>query len=180
MKIDKENCIAVLIDVQERLFPVMGQSDDLLRACLTLLQGMEILEIPLLITEQYPKGLGTTLKDLSDLASGIEPMEKISFSCMGDAVFKATLEESKRKQVIIAGIESHVCVMQTVRDLQEAGYQAVVLADAISSRKNSDRAVALERMRTEGALITTVESLLFELTVVAGTERFKAISRLVK
>lgn len=180
MRIEREKCIGLLIDVQERLYPVMDNKESLLNACSTFLKGLSLLGIPLLITEQYPKGLGPTVKDLRELSEGIEAIEKISFSCMDEVDFEAALQESGRRQVLVAGIESHVCVLQTVRDLQEAGYKAVVLADATSSRKDSDREVALERMRQEGAVITTVESLLFELCRYAGTPEFRQISNLVK
>ncbi len=145
-----------------------------------LLEGFRILQIPLVITEQYPKGLGPTLEPLSLLLEKEPVIEKISFSCCGEPGVRDKLNSLKRPTIIICGIEAHVCVLQTVVDLVEQGYRAVVVEDCISSRKPEDKRVAVERMRSEGAVITTCESVLFELTGVAGTDEFKAISRLVK
>jgi nicotinamidase-related amidase len=180
MRIAKESCIAVVIDIQEKLFPHMDGHEDLLKRCLTLLKGFNVLDIPILLTEQYPKGLGSTLPQITNELKGIAPVEKIAFSCCDEKNFKTRLEESGATQVIICGIEAHVCVLQTVIDLTQMGLVPVVVADCISSRNPLDKEIAIERMRAEGALITTSESILFELARVAGTEQFKKISNLVK
>ncbi len=180
MRITASECSGLVIDIQDRLFPVMHDRDKLLHRVQLLLDGLKILNIPILVTEQYPKGLGTTLDALVSLLDQANTIEKISFSCCGESGFMSALENLDRKRVVICGIEAHVCVLQTVIDLVERGFTPVVVADCISSRNPEDKMIALERMRQEGALITSSESLLFELTNVAGTSQFKSISRLVK
>jgi nicotinamidase-related amidase len=133
-----------------------------------------------LLTEQYPKGLGPTTKPVSGLLKNQEIHEKIAFSCCGEPEFLKHLLSLDRPTIIVCGIEAHVCVLQTVLDLMEQGLTPVVVEDCISSRNPEDKRVAVERMRSEGAVISTCESVLFELTKIAGTEEFKAISRLVK
>lgn len=180
MRINAAECSALVIDIQERLFPVMHEREELLKRVLLLLAGMEILKIPIMLTEQYPKGLGSTIEDIRASAASAGIIEKLSFSCCDEPRFLSALENLDKQMVIICGIEAHVCVLQTAIDLVSKGYFPVVVADCISSRNPVDKTVALERMRSEGAMITTSESLLFELTRVAGTSRFKSISRLVK
>ncbi len=133
-----------------------------------------------MLTEQYSRGLGTTLVRVSEMLVPLRPIEKISFSCCGEPDFLSGLKQLEVKRLIICGIEAHVCVLQTVIDLIDMGITPVVVADCISSRNPEDKKVALERMRSEGAMITTSESILFELAVIAGTPQFKQISNLVK
>lgn len=180
MRIRKEESAGLVIDIQEKLFPHMDQKEELLRRTTLLLKGLNVLQVPMVITEQYPRGLGPTLKPVSMLANKASLLEKISFSCCGDATFSEELKALGRPTIILCGIEAHVCVLQTVIDLREQDYRVVVVEDCISSRNPDDKRVAVERMRSEGAVISTYESILFELTRVAGTEEFKAISRLVK
>jgi len=180
MRNKSDECGALVIDMQERLFPVMHQRDELLKRVLILVEGLKILNVPILVSEQYPRGLGTTLDGVANALEQPEVFEKISFSCCGEPLFLSALDKLGKEKVIICGIEAHVCVLQTVIDLLEKGYSPVVVADCISSRNPYDMAVALERMRVEGAVITTSESLLFELAVEAGNQEFKDISRLVK
>lgn len=180
MRIKKELSAGLVIDVQEKLFPHMDQKEELLRRTTILLEGLKELQVPMVITEQYPKGLGPTLKPLSLLLDKEPVLEKISFSCCGEAAFSDKLKSLGRPTMILCGIEAHVCVLQTALDLMEEGYTVVVIEDCISSRNPADKRVAVERMRSEGAVISTCESILFELARVAGTEEFKAISRLVK
>lgn len=180
MRIRKELSAGLVIDVQEKLFPHMDQSEELLRRTKILLEGLKVLQVPLVLTEQYPKGLGPTLKPLSMLMDQEVVLEKISFSCCGEEAFSDKLKSLGRPTIILCGIEAHVCVLQTVVDLLEEGYTVVVVEDCISSRNPEDKRIAVERMRSEGAIISTCESVLFELARVAGTDEFKAISRLVK
>ena len=180
MRIKRENTSALLIDIQEKLFPHMDQKDELLRKCTILVKGLKELGIPLVISEQYPKGLGSTVEELSALVKQDPLIEKIAFSCCDEPALMQTAAMQDNRTIIIFGIEAHVCVLQTVIDLHEAGYTAVVVEDCISSRNPRDKWTAVERMRSEGAVITSCESILFELARVAGTEEFKAISRLVK
>lgn len=180
MRVERLQSAGLVIDIQERLFPHMDRQEALLRKTTVLLEGLRVLQIPVIVTEQYPKGLGATLKPISLLLEKEAVLEKISFSCCGDPAVTGKLESLARPFIIICGIEAHVCVLQTVVDLVKLGYRAVVVEDCISSRNPEDKRVAVERMRSEGAVITTCESILFELAEVAGTETFKTISRLVK
>lgn len=180
MRIERKLSAGLVIDIQEKLYPHMDQKEELLRRTSILLEGFRVLDIPIVLTEQYPKGLGPTLEAISSLL-GKEPVfEKISFSCCGEAAVSDRLKSMERPILILCGIEAHVCVLQTVVDLREEGYAVVVVEDCISSRNPEDKRVAVDRMRSEGAIISTCESVLFELARVAGTEEFKAISRLVK
>ncbi|MGF7141124.1 isochorismatase family protein [Roseimarinus sediminis] len=180
MRINKEQSIAVMVDVQERLFPAMDMNMDLLKKSKMLIEGLSVLEVPMLVTQQYTKGLGKTIPDLSTIIADFSPIEKIAFSCCDENAFVEALEEEEPAYVILFGIESHVCVLQTAIDLKSMGYEPVIVADAIASRKAADMAIAMERFRHEGIMVTTVESLLFELLRMAGSPQFKAISKLVK
>lgn len=180
MRILSENTTGLFIDIQDRLFPHIHEKDQLEQNLITLSAGLKILEIPLIITEQYTKGLGFTILPLKMALGEYSSIEKTAFSCCDEPQFLNTLKTTGRKNVILCGIETHVCVLQTVLDLLQAGYQPVVIEDCVSSRKLSDKLIAIERMRQEGAIISSLESILFELTRFSGTETFKAISKLVK
>ena len=181
MRIDTQAAAVLLIDVQERLFPHVAASESLRRQCERLLEGAAHVDVPVLLTQQYTKGLGPTLASLTErLPSGTAPIEKISFSCCGEPRFMEALRSLGRRQILIAGIETHVCVLQTALDLRRAEYEPFIVVDAVGSRRETDREVALERLKQAGCPVTTVESLLFELCGRAGTDTFKAISRLVK
>ncbi len=180
MRINREDCVGLVIDIQEKLFPHMDQKNEMLRKCLTLMQGLQLLGVPVLVTEQYPKGLGSTVDEVKSKVVTFNPIGKISFSCCGEPAFTDSLDKLGRRWIVICGIEAHVCVLQTVIDLVESGYNPVVLADCISSRNPMDMRWAIERMRLEGAIISTSESILLELTRVAGSDEFRAISRLIK
>lgn len=180
MRIERKLSAALVIDIQEKLFPHMHKHEELLRRTSILLEGLKVLQIPTLLTEQYPKGLGYTVEPISTLLEKPEAYEKMAFSCCVEPEFMKHLFALERSTVIVCGIEAHVCVLQTVLDLIEHGMVPVLVEDCISSRNPEDKRVAVERMRSEGALISTSESVLFEMTKVAGTEEFKAISRLVK
>ncbi len=180
MRILKEKCAGLIIDVQERLYPHMYQHHLLMRKIGILIEGLRILEVPLLYTEQYPKGLGPTLEQVKEALHGIPAIEKSAFSCCDEPAFSREVNRLNRNTWIIAGIEAHVCVLQTVVDLVSMNHTAVVVTDATSSRNPEDKRIAMERMRQEGAIIATCESVLFELARVSGTATFKSISRLVK
>jgi len=180
MRITKDDSLALIIDIQDRLFPHMFNREELLRNMLVLIEGLQILEIPMIVTQQYTKGLGSTIEPLIIKFEDFDPVEKISFSCCDESAVIKKLNFKNKKFIIVAGIESHVCVLQTVIDLVENGYIPVVVEDCISSRKENDKKISVERMRQEGAVISTYESLLLELCRIAGSETFKAISRLIK
>jgi nicotinamidase-related amidase len=180
MRILKDNVAAVVVDIQERLLPHMYDGENVLSSCLKLIEGLRLLEIPVLVTQQYTKGLGPTVAPVVQIFQGFRHIEKISFSCCDEPAFTEELDRLGKQQIIICGIEAHVCVLQTCLDLIALGKRPVVVEDCVSSRKPGDKATAIERMRGEGAIITTMESVLFELTRVAGNAVFKGISGIVK
>ncbi|HAS04652.1 MAG TPA: hydrolase [Dehalococcoidia bacterium] len=175
-----ENTVLLIVDVQEKLLPVIYREENLTANIIRLIQGMQVLEIPVIVTEQYPKGLGETVPEIAQLLTNIEALPKTSFSCYGDEAFRKTLEASGRKQVLICGIETHVCVYQTAMDLQEAGYEVQVIANAVSSRTPGNKEIGLNLMRQMGITITGAETVLFEMLKVAEGDKFKAISNIVK
>jgi nicotinamidase-related amidase len=175
-------CVAVIVDVQERLLPHIDNHQGLEQNLVTLIRGLRALQVPLLATQQYPKGLGPTLPSIVsalDEEAG-QLVDKITFSCCDEPDFMERFVASGRHLALLAGIEAHVCVQQTVLDLLAAGYECCVVADCVGSRRPQDRDVALQRVAREGARVATLESLLFELCRTAGTDTFKSISRLVK
>ena len=180
MRILREDTAAVVVDIQERLLPHIHEGDIMLKNCLRLIEGLKILSIPVIITQQYTKGLGQTVPSVMQLFPEFSYIEKISFSCWEEPAFKKEIDLLGKTDIIICGIESHVCVLQTCLDLLANGKRPVVVEDCVSSRKPNDKHIAIERMRQEGASITTMESLLFELARVAGNETFKSISGIVK
>lgn len=180
MRILKEQAIGLVIDVQERLLPAMAEKEQLERNLAILIEGLKALSVPMLATEQYKKGLGDTVEGIKTLLADVSINEKIAFSCCDEPRFAESLELSKKRTVIIAGIESHVCVLQTAIDLKERGFEAVVVEDCVSSRTHENKRIAMERLRQEGVVVTSYESVLFELCRFAGNDAFKSISKLVK
>lgn len=180
IKIQKEDAILVLIDFQERLMRAMKNQEELAATAIKLIKGCNIMELPKLITQQYTKGLGPTIPGIHEALGQYDPIEKTSFSAMGEPAFVEALEKTGRKTVIIAGVESHVCVQQTALDLFEAGYTVFLPADCVSSRHKNDKKYALRRMAQAGAIITTCEAVLFELCGGSRQPGFKEISALVK
>lgn len=181
MRILKENTIALAIDFQERIIPAMSQREELIGNTLKLMEGLRILEVPIIATQQYTKGLGMTSdKIMSAVGENFKYFDKLTFSCLEDEAINKEIQSHNKKNIIVFGIEAHVCVMQTVVDLQKEGYQVILVEDCISSRKEHDKDIALQRMVAEGVVFTTYESILFELTRKAGSETFKRISKLIK
>lgn len=170
----------IIIDIQEKLFPVMHDKEKLRRNVIKLIKGAQVLEIPILFTEQYPKGLGPTLPEIKGLLADFKAMEKVSFNCCDEAVFCQALQALKRKQVLIAGIEAHICVYQTAVALARAGYEIQVVGDCVASRENENKLAALFKMGAAGISPTTMEMALFELLKVAKGDKFKQISAIVK
>jgi len=170
----------LIIDIQEKILAVMKDPELVASNTIKLIKGFKVLRLPIFYTEQYPKGLGSTASQIANELEGFNPIQKMSFSCFGAEDLFKRLSDNNVSQVVVAGIESHVCVQQTVLDLLANNIQINVAADAVSSRKEIDYKTALERMRYNGAEITTSEAVLFELLNVCGTEEFKAISKIVK
>lgn len=178
--LDRSKSALLIIDIQEKILAVMNSPEEVVSNTVKLIQGFKVLSVPLFYTEQYPKGLGSTVKEIKSEIEGSEAIEKMSFSCSGAGELFGSLKLRNITQVVVCGVESHVCVQQTVLDLLSNGFQVDVAADAVSSRREKDYRIALERMARSGAEITTTESILFELLNVCGTDEFKKISRIVK
>lgn len=181
MRILAEDTMALIVDYQERLVPVIDRNEELLHNTQILMKGLQVLGIPMLVTQQYTKGIGMTVPELAGvLGDGFTYEDKVSFSCAGDETILGKIKALDRKNIIICGIEAHICVLQTVIDLIALGYQVILVEDCIGSRRESDRKVGIKRAIMEGAIPTTYEAILFELTKVAKTDEFKEISRLIK
>lgn len=178
--LNPDNTVLVAIDFQERLFPVMHDKEKLLRQVVKLIRGAVVLQIPVILTEQYPRGLGPTLPEIAALLPGVKPIEKTCFSCCDAESFNNSLEATKCKQMLICGIEAHICVYQTAVALSRAGYEVQVVADCVSSRDPENKTVSLSKMGSAGIPPTTMETALFELLKIAGGDRFKQISNIVK
>lgn len=181
MRILPEETRCIVIDYQEKILPAMANREELMKNSVTLLSGLKELEIPMTLTTQYAKGLGINVKEITDAIGSEEYFDKKSFSAYGvPEVAKLLDEDETRKNVIICGIEAHVCVLQTIMDLSAAGYQPILVEDCVSSRNPHDMDMAIKRAAVEGALITTKEALLFELLQGASSVHFKQISALIK
>lgn len=174
MLLARENSAFILIDVQEKLSPHVAESAALIKRCSWLLDLANEMDVPALITEQYPRGLGPTVEPLR--RQDLPLIEKVHFSCMGEPNFALGLQSLQRQQVVLAGIETHVCVLQTAIQLRECGYQVFVIIDAVSSRNPQDKKYGLKRMQQAGCQLVTAEMVLFEWLRQAGTAEFKAIS----
>ncbi len=180
MMLTLENTVLVIIDVQVRIAQAMYEKEILLKNLMKLIRGALVLGIPIIATEQNPEKLGPTETEIAQLLPKFQAIPKLSFSCCGEKRFWQELETLNRKQVLIAGIETHVCVYQTVMDLLSSGYEVQVVADAVSSRAVENREIGLKRMVAEGAHLTSTETVLFELLRVAKGDKFREISRIVK
>ena len=176
----RDTSALLLIDIQEKILSVMDKPAQVINNSLKLIKGFKVLNIPIFYTEQYPKGLGSTSSTLLKELEGLSAIQKMTFSCAGAGNLFPRLKDNNALQVIVAGIEAHVCVQQTILDLLANGFQVNVAADAVSSRNEFDYRTALDRMRHHGAEITTTEAILFELLNVSGTDEFKQISKIVK
>lgn len=182
--LERDKALLAVIDVQGRLCVAMNEKvlSQLTRNIGILLESTAELKIPVLVTEQYVKGLGATLPELKEKAEagGAPCYEKMAFSCCGSDEFTSRLKETGRTQIIITGMESHVCVMQTVIDLLDAGFNVHIVRDAVMSRSKQNWLTAIELMTLAGAVPTCTESVVFQLLKVAGTEEFRKLSKLVK
>ena len=183
MLADAKKTTLLLVDMQERLLPAMTGGAEAQARCAILLKAAKALEVPVTLSEQYPKGLGHTVPMLKEETGNAPVFEKLSFSCWRDKALKDHMiahHEAGRPLVILAGIEAHVCVMQTAADLAAAGFGVFAGADAMASRAPASHAMALDRMRDNGVAVVNTEMVVFELLGRAGTAEFKALSALVR
>ena len=175
----KEDTVLVLIDIQGKLAKIVDESEFTIDNIVRVVKGANVLELPILWLEQYPKGLGPTVEEIANEIDGT-PIEKITFSAYDNEEFVQKLEATGRKKVLLAGIETHICVYQTAAHLLANGYEVEVLVDCVSSRTAGNREVGIEKMKQLGAKITSVEMALMEMQVIAKGDAFKAISAIIK
>lgn len=176
----KEACLLV-VDVQEKLFPLIENPCEVLQKMLLLIKGARVLHVPILVSEQYPKGLGGTIEAITQtVGQEAEYFSKTTFSCLKDKAIHERFKELPYKQCILMGIEAHVCILQTARSLIQEGIEVIVANDAISSRSIYDFSTAIAELRDLGARISSTETILFELLVDSSKPEFKAISALIK
>jgi nicotinamidase-related amidase len=178
-RLTPQNSALVVIDVQEKLMNIMPRRAEMLASIQKLIGAARVLKLPTLVTAQYIKGLGPVCAEIVEATPSITPIEKTAFSCCGSEEFMRAVKDLRRQRIILCGIEAHVCVQQTAIDLMK-DYFVYVATDAIGSRHRHDHKVAVERMRDCGAVITTVESAVFELLRESGTDLFKQILPLFK
>lgn len=180
MLIDRPRCQLLLIDMQERLLPAMAEREAATESCATLLTAARQVGVPIVISEQYPKGLGRTLPKLADLAQANETLEKVEFSCFANPGLRTRLTGTDRVQTVIAGIEAHVCVLQTALEMAADGRKVFVVADAVTSRRAESKAIALQRMAAAGVEVVTTEMVLFEWLRSADAPEFRTLSRMIR
>jgi nicotinamidase-related amidase len=183
MVLVRERTALVVIDVQERLFPAMDSDhrEEVMRNIKVLAAAARRLQLPTVVTEQYPKGLGHTLQELREaLPAGVEPLEKVAFSCWGVESVRARLTATGARQLLLGGIEAHVCVLMSALDLLAEGYGVHVVADAVTSRTQANWRLAMAQLRQAGAVVTTTETVLFQLLRQADTDDFRELARLIR
>jgi isochorismate hydrolase len=175
-----EETMLVIIDIQGNLYQSMDDKLFLLENSRKLIRGVLLFDIPMIVTEQTPEKLGPTIPEINELLAGTKPISKASFSCWKNQDFVKAIKAQNRRQVLVAGIEAHVCVYQTAMDLLDGGYDVHVVADAASSRTARNREIGIGRMRDAGVAIMSTEMVLFELLQTAESDKFKDIFRIVK
>ena len=178
--LDRNKAALVIVDIQERLVPAMAQKEKVYTNCQHIIEAAKLLAVPFIVTEQYPKGLGPTVNEIKDTLPHYEPLEKITFDCCRGEGFLEKVASLNRKQIILTGMETHVCVLQTCLSLLKEGYTVHLVSDAVCSRKKDDYRTAKELMRDAGSVITCTETVLFQLLEKAGTPEFKTISKRIK
>ena len=172
--------VLIVVNAQENLFRYMFNLQDHVRHLLQLIKGVRVYEIPIILVEQYPQGLGVTIREVRDLVGPIKAIEKLSFDCTSTPEFMNALEATGRKQAILCGCESHADICQTSAGLVRRGYTVQVVADAVTSRRQENKNIGLTRSEYGGAYLTSVEALLLEITEIAAGDKFKEISKIIK
>ena len=178
--LDIENCCLVVVDLQEKLAGLMHEKDMLIKNTCILIKMAKSLDIPVVFCEQVPGALGNTVEEVSKLLDGIEPIEKSFFSCCGENDFNGKLQGLGRSEILLCGIETHICVYQTSVDLLSAGLNVTVVSDAVSSRTLQNKQIGLNRIQSAGGRISSVEMLLFELLKTAEHPKFRGLAKLIK
>jgi len=175
-----DNTVLAIIDVQEKLARAIHEKEKLIENLQKLIKGIKVLEVPIIWLEQNPQGLRSTVPEIARLLFGLESISKFSFSCCASERFMKEMKILKRNHVLLTGIETHVCVYQTAKDLVKLGYEVQVVADTVSSRTAENKQIGLERIKEVGGSLTSVETALFELLKVAEGPKFKEILKIVK
>jgi len=178
----KEETLLLVVDIQERLCAAMekGSKATFIRNSRILMETARAAAMPMVVSEQYPRGLGKTISEIAELMENETALEKLSFSCYRDPALKARIDSFRKNSITICGIETHVCVMQTALDLMSAGYSVTVAGDAVCSRRMADRIASLETMARQGVQVYPTETIAFMIMEKAGTELFKRISPLFR
>ena len=171
----RDDTVFLMIDLQERLVPAAYNGESVVKASYQLLKSAEVLGIPVIVTEQYPKGLGSTHPKLAEFADKCPKIEKLSFSCFDTPEFEPLLAATARKTVVLWGIESHVCVFSTAMDLKERGYDVIVAYEACGSRRKEHLEAAMRNLLAAGIAVLPVETIVYRLLVRSGTPEFKAL-----
>jgi nicotinamidase-related amidase len=178
--LSREEVVLLIIDIQERLAPAMKEKDGVIKNCQHLIELAKLCGFPVVVTEQYPKGLGRTVPELQAALADTKPIEKTSFSCCGEPAFLPELSRLNRKKIIVTGMEAHVCVLQTVLGLLKEGFVPHLVQDAVCSRNEENAKTGVAFMRDAGAVVTCTETVLFQVLKTAGTEEFKKIAQRIK
>lgn len=178
-RLERENSLIFVVDIQERLVPAIKNGEKIVNNALNLLKSADKMGVDVIATEQYPKGLGSTIGELREYIDEENIFPKIEFAGCIEGV-RAFLEKSSKKNIILIGMETHVCVFQTTRDLLELGYNVFIVKDAVGSRTEDNILNGLDLLKEMGAIITNTETVLFDLLKKAGTEEFKFVSKLIK
>lgn len=174
------NSILVVVDVQGKLFQVMHEKEFLLKNLLNLIQGVKVLGIPVVLTEQNPQRMGVTVAQIKELLNEANAIPKLTFSCCANEGFMDVLKPLNRRQVLLCGMETHICIYQTALELKVCGYEVEVVSDAVSSRTAENKEVGLEKLKAAGIGVTSVETALFELLRTAQGDSFKEILKIIK
>ncbi len=175
-----EDAVLLIVDIQERLATVMKDREKVVKNCQHLIELAKMINLPIVVTEQYPKGLGRTVSELQSAIPDYKPIEKTAFNCCGEPAFVTAIKKLNKKKIIMTGMETHICVLQTTIGLLQEGFTIHVVEDAVCSRTDENWRTGLEYLRDAGAVITCTETVLFQLLRVAGTEEFKKISQRIK
>lgn len=175
-----DSALLVLIDMQSRLADVMPRRDEVIGTSVLLARVAGILGIPVLVTRQYPQGLGETAPEIREVTAEAQVVDKVHFACSAEPAFRQRIEASGKRQIVLAGMETHICVLQTALALHAEGYDVHVAADATCSRRQADYLIALERLRFAGVIVTGSESVIYEALGQAATPEFRAVLEVVK
>ena len=180
MKLKAEDTAALIVDFQDRLMPVIKDSEEIIKNACILIKGLKVLGVPVIVTQQYTKGIGNTVPEVAEALGEYTYMEKSTFSSWENEDIREKLYELGKKNLLVCGAEAHICVLQTALDLKTAGYETVFITDCSGSRKDKDKNCAIDRCKHEGIITATYETILMELCGKAGDDKFRAISKLIK